>query len=134
MKIELSVKKKNIFNNIVIGGIWISFGIAQVFYHNKVVILISLILLLIATCLQLISYFGKGEKDDEMSICSRDKARSMAYQIIILLLSVLMTITIVKDGVIIRLEIVLPFAIGVVNLLEGILFVIFDNGEDVWLN
>ena len=133
MKIELSVKKKNIFNNIVIGGIWISFGIAQVFYHNKVVILISLILLVIATCLQLISYFAKGEKDDEMSICSRDKARSMAYQIIILLLSVLMTITIVKDGVI-RLEIVLPFAIGVVNLLEGILFVIFDNGEDVWLN
>ena len=45
-----------------------------------------------------------------------------------------MTITIAKDGVIIRLEIVLPFAIGVVNLLEGILFVIFDNGEDVWLN
>ena len=134
MKIELSVKKKNIFNNIVIGGIWISFGIAQVFYHNKVVILISLILLVIATSLQLISYFAKGEKDDEMSICSRDKARSMAYQIIILLLSVLMTITIVKDGVIIRLEIVLPFAIGVVNLLEGILFVIFDNGEDVWLN
>lgn len=134
MKIELSVKKKNIFNNIVIGGIWIFFGIAQAFYHNKVVILISLFLLLIATCLQGISYFTKGEKEDEMSICSRDKARSMAYQIIILLLSFFMLITTVRDGVIIKLEIVLPFVIGVVNFLEGILFVIFDNGEDTWLN
>lgn len=127
MKRELTLREKSMFDNGLFGLIWIGMGIVQLFKPNKTLLILASAILLVGTTSIFIPYLIKSEPDDEMSEYNKIKARSTAYRILSLGISVLTLVAIVKIEWIVNLRIILPFVLGGVNVFEFIFFIFYEK-------
>ncbi|SHF09404.1 hypothetical protein [Clostridium fallax] len=127
MKRELTLREKSIFDNGLFGLIWIGMGIVQLFTPNKTLLILASAILLVGAASIFIPYLIKSEPDDEMSEYNKIKARSTAYRILSLGISILTLVAIVKSEWLVNLRIILPFVLGGVNIFEFIFFIFYEK-------
>ncbi|MBU3134389.1 hypothetical protein KPL40_18405 [Clostridium gasigenes] len=127
MRRVLTLREKAILNNGIFGMVWIIMGFVQIFKNNKIFSLLAAGIVVAGSISVFIPYLVKGEQEDEMSEYNKSRAKSRVYGLLLLGISICTLIAILKGGWMIDLKILLPFVIGGVNLLEFILFVIYEK-------
>ncbi|MEG2412860.1 MAG: hypothetical protein RSA29_14190 [Clostridium sp.] len=127
MKRALTLREKSILVNGGSGIIYIAFAFLQIFATNRfedgTLYILIMLLGLITVCF-------KTEPEDEMAQYNKYRTKAKIYDLIYsgLLIYVLMFLF---EGVgMINLKIVLPFLLGVFNLLELIIFVSYEKAGD----
>ncbi|HAK42750.1 MAG TPA: hypothetical protein DCM59_08690 [Clostridium sp.] len=130
MKRVLTLREKAAFSNGFLGIIWIIMGIVgimDIFKRNTILNLVVAIFLVVASILVFVPHFIKTEPEDEMSEYNNNKAKSRIYELLSLGILICTLISILKGIWVIDLKIILPFVLGGVNLLEFILFVVYEK-------
>ena len=127
MKRVLTLREKAAFSNGFLGIIWIIMGVMHIFQQNTILNLVVAIFLLVCSSLVFVPYFVKTEPEDEMSEYNKNRAKLKVYQLLSIGIMICTLISIFKEVWAIDFKIILPFVLGGVNLLEFILFVVYEK-------
>jgi uncharacterized membrane protein len=130
MKGEISLRKKSLISKGFFGLTWICIGVIRIFQSNIILDLISIVIIILGIVAQLISYFVKTQKEDEMSDNNEYKSKSTVYELLVIIISLCIGVSTVKGIWTINLGIIIPILLGMVNLLEFILFNYYEKIGD----
>lgn len=127
MKKVLTLKEKSVLRNGFLGAVWIIMGIIQILRPSTILVVVAAVFLLVGSVSMFVPYFIKTETEDEMSEYNKNRSKAKVYEILSLGISICTLIAIFKGVCVIDLKIILPFLLGGINLLEFILFVIYEK-------
>ena len=127
MKRVLTLREKAALSNGFLGIVWIIMGGMHIFQQNTILNLVVAIFLLVCSSLVFVPYFVKTEPEDEMSEYNKNRAKLKVYQLLSIGIMICTLISIFKEVWAIDFKIILPFVLGGVNLLEFILFVVYEK-------
>ncbi|MEG1285279.1 MAG: hypothetical protein RSD22_06060 [Romboutsia sp.] len=127
MKRALTLKEKSILTNGGSGIIYIVFGFIQIFQKNRIGDGLLLILIGIPTLLGLITVLLKTDPEDEMAQYNKYRTKAKVYELISLGIWIYIFMALFEVGWMINIKLVLPFLLGVFNLLELIIFVAYEK-------
>ncbi|AYF54612.1 hypothetical protein G8S49_03175 [Clostridium botulinum C] len=133
MKKVLTLRQKYMIEKGVYGSMWLSTAALRFMkfqVNNSKIIYGVLLTYLFIGCIPI---FMKTEKEDEMSVHNNNKARLVIYDKLISVIffcTFLGIFIIKKDKWMIDLNLLLPFVLGVINLMEFILFVFYEKVGD----
>lgn len=127
MKKVLTLKEKSVLRNGFLGIVWIIMGIIQIIQPSTILVVVAAVFLLVGSASMFVPYFIKTETEDEMSEYNKNRSKARVYELLSLGISVCTLIAIFKGMWVIDLKIILPFLLGGINLLEFILFVVYEK-------
>jgi hypothetical protein len=127
MKRVLTLRKKSVLINGGSGITYIIFGCIQILQRNRIVDTILIILIALPMLLEIIALLLKTEPEDEMAQYNKYRAKATVYEFLSFVISTFIFIALFEGGWMIDIKIVLPFLLGVFNLLELIIFVDYEK-------
>lgn len=129
MKNQVSIIKQNLYSKIINGIAWCLFGIANLFDNFPCLIL--RIVFMVVVCISTGMFFaGNREEDDEMSISHKYRAESSAYHFIMVSVCIIGTISIGDKNIMINVNQLYPFLLGVGEIVVGFMFMHFEKAGD----
>lgn len=128
MKKVLKLKENAILSNGIGGIAWIILGISQTVNQSYYLSIVIDILISAGFFTFIAAYFMKTEKEDEMAIHNRIKAKAKVYDLFLILVLVLWLISkITKGAWMIDLKILTPFIVGGFFIVECIFFLKYEK-------
>lgn len=127
MKKKLTIMQKEVLNKGIIGLLWVSIGVFNVFQFSQGFKLAVSIILVVAGSLMFLPYFLKSDKEDEMAVYNQNKAKASVYRILTIGIVVITFLSIWKSSWIVDLKIIMPFLLGGSCLIETLFFVLFEK-------
>ncbi|AUM99368.1 hypothetical protein FDF15_06240 [Clostridium botulinum] len=127
----MNLKTKDFFENGCCGILWILVGIAELLKFNANIISASVFgILTIDTIFMLIPQFFKTEIEDEMAEYNKKRAASNAFIIIYTCILFATVFGVGSGGLIVDLELILPFLVGGMSLLRFGFFLFYEKVGD----
>jgi|GEM_PF-5308818 hypothetical protein len=130
MKGEINLREKSLISKGFFGLTWICIGVIRIFQSNIILDLISTVIIILGIVAQLSPYFVKTQKKDEMSYSNEYKSKSTIYELLVIIIALCLCVSTVKGIWTINLGIIIPILLGMINLLEFILFNYFEKIGD----
>lgn len=127
MKRVLTLREKSILINGGSGITYIIFGCIQILQRNRIVDTALVILIVLPMLLEIIAFLLKSEPEDEMAQYNKYRAKATVYELLSFVISFFIFAALFEGGCMIDIKIVLPFLLGVFNLLELIIFVDYEK-------
>lgn len=127
MKRVLTLREKSVLRNGLLGAVWIIMGIIQILQPSTILVVVAAVFLLVGSVSMFVPYFIKTETEDEMSEYNKNRSKARVYELLSLGISICTLIAIFKGVWVIDFKIILPFLLGGINLLEFILFVVYEK-------
>ena len=135
MKIEITLKTKNIVSNIIAGIFWFLAGVFYIWDDNLIFMCLGTAMITASLICLLYAKYTHVEKGDEMSEYNYTKARSSTYGIILIGFLVLALITVIIK-MIFGFELasswkpLLYMFIGIMQFVCGLYFISYEKGGD----
>ncbi len=129
-KEPMSLSKKYSIRYTLDGAIWLLYAVLNLVPGGKLLNIFCAMILFIAVICSCVSLLAKADPEDEMSEHNMRRAKAMTLDIFISVFLIFGIITLLMGGYSMDIRKLYPFVVGVVQLLTGILFVLFERAGD----
>lgn len=127
----MNLKTKDFFENGCCGILWILVGIAELLKFNASAISTAVsAILILDTVFMIIPQLFKAEIEDEMAEYNKKRASSNAFIIIYTCILFATVFGVGSGGLIVDLELILPFLVGTMSLLRFGFFLFYEKVGD----
>ena len=127
----MNLKTKDFFQNGCCGILWILVGIAELLKFNASAISTAVsAILILDTVFMIIPQLFKAEIEDEMAEYNKKRASSNAFIIIYTCILFATVFCVGSGGLIVDLELILPFLVGTMSLLRFGFFLFYEKVGD----